>query len=218
VVLSLHVAAGGLALLLGAVALSVPKGGTLHRRSGQLFVGAMLVMAATAAILGNVGGGVMTAYFVVTAWRTVGAESAGSGRVLAVAAATAGGLGLLTLLGGVKAFTSPGRSTDGVPFLMFFFLATVLLLAAAGDVRVLRRGMPRGRPRLARHLWRMCFALFIATGSFFSVRERVARILPEPFTALPMRMLPIVLLFGTMLYWLWRLRGRRPVPGVRQAE
>jgi hypothetical protein len=58
----------------------------------------------------------------------------------------------------------------------------------------------------------MCFALFIAAGSFFSLPERVAQILPEPFTTGPMRALPIVLLFGTMFYWLWRVRGRRRLP------
>jgi hypothetical protein len=57
----------------------------------------------------------------------------------------------------------------------------------------------------------MCFALFIAAGSFFSIRERVATILPEPFTTGPMRALPIVLLFGAMFYWLWKVRGRRPL-------
>ena len=34
--LPIHIAAGGLAIVLGAVALSVKKGGTLHRRSGLL--------------------------------------------------------------------------------------------------------------------------------------------------------------------------------------
>ena len=67
---------------------------------------------------------------------------------------------------------------------------------------------------MSRHLWRMCFALFIAAGSFFSIRERVATILPEPFTTGPMRALPIVLLFGAMFYWLWRVRGRRPLTGM----
>jgi hypothetical protein len=84
--------------------------------------------------------------------------------------------------------------------------------AAAGDLRTMRSGMPRGGPRLARHLWRMCFALFIAAGSFFSIQERVAKVLPEPFTSGPVRALPILLLFGTMFYWLWRVRGRRPLP------
>ena len=95
---------------------------------------------------------------------------------------------------------------------MSVILGSVLLLAAAGDLRIMRFGVPRGGPRLARHLWRMCFALFIAAGSFFSIRERVERILPDPFTSGPMRALPIVLLFGAMFYWLWRVRGRRTLP------
>src|SRR5207237_8770952 len=59
--------------------------------------------------------------------------------------------------------------------------------------------------------FRTGFALFIAAGSFFSIRARVAKILPEPFTTAPMRALPIVLLFGAMFYWLWRVR-RRTLP------
>ena len=54
--------------------------------------------------------------------------------------------------------------------------------------------------------------MFSAAGSFFSIRERVATILPEPFTTGPMRALPFVLLFGAIFYWLWRLRGRRTLP------
>ena len=77
--LPIHIAAGGLAMVLGAVALLVKKGGTIHRRSGLLFVYAMLVMGTTASILGfrksptdgNVFGGLMTVYFVGTALTTV---------------------------------------------------------------------------------------------------------------------------------------------------
>jgi hypothetical protein len=112
----------------------------------------------------------------------------------------------------VEAFNSPTGWRNGAPFQMLFFFATIMTLAAIGDVRILRFGMPRGRPRLARHLWRMCFALFIAAGSFFSIRQRVAAILPEPFTAGPMRALPILLVFAAMFYWLLRLRGRRTLP------
>jgi hypothetical protein len=125
-------------------------------------------------------------------------------------------MALLAIVGGMKAFNKPGLSAGGVPFrtigVMSFVLATVLTLAAVGDLRIMRFGMPRGGPRLARHLWRMCFALFIAAGSFFSIRERVAKILPEPFTTAPMRVLPILLLFAAMFYWLWRVRGRRTLP------
>ena len=51
--LPIHIAAGGLAIVLGAVALLVKKGGTVHRRSGLLFVYAMLVMGISASILGS---------------------------------------------------------------------------------------------------------------------------------------------------------------------
>jgi hypothetical protein len=214
--LPIHIAAGGLALVLGALALLVKKGGTAHRRSGLLFVYAMLVMGTTAALLGNVIAGFMSAYFVCTALTTVRPVSPWTRRINAAALTIAIGLALLSIVGGVEAVGNPGLSPGGVPFrtigVMSFVFATVMILAAAGDVRILRSGMPRGGPRLARHLWRMCFALFIAAGSFFSIRERVARILPEPFTTGPMRVLPIVLLFGAMFYWLWRVRGRRTLP------
>jgi hypothetical protein len=37
---------------------------------------------------------------------------------------------------------------------------------------------------------------------------------PEPFTTGPMRVLPILLIFLAMFYWLWRVRRRRPLPVV----
>lgn len=215
--LPIHIAAGGLAIILGAVALSVKKGGNIHRRSGLLFVYAMLVMGVSASILsllegrdaGNVTAGVLTAYFVGTALTTVRPVSSWTRRINAVALTVA----VVLAIGcgfGVRLINTPGRDSGGVPFrtvgVMSLIVGALLIMAAAGDVRVMRFGMPRGGPRLARHLWRMCFALFIAAGSFFSVRERVAMILPEPFTTGQMRLLPIVLLFGTMFYWLWRLR------------
>ena len=49
--LPIHVIAGGLAIVLGFTALFVKKGGNLHRRSGLLFVYAMIVMGVSASIL-----------------------------------------------------------------------------------------------------------------------------------------------------------------------
>ena len=223
--LPVHIAAGGLAIVLGAVALSVKKGGSIHRRSGLLFVYAMLVMGVSASILsllkdrdaGNMFAGVLTAYFVGTGLTAVRPVSSWTRLINAVALAVAVVLAAGCAVDGVWSINTPGLDPDGVPFrtlgVMSLIIAGVLVMAAAGDVRTMRVGMPRGRPRLARHLWRMCFALFIAAGSFFSLEERVARVLPEPFTTGPIRALPIVLLFATMFYWLWRVGGRGlPVP------
>jgi len=160
----------------------------------------------------------ITAYFVGTALTTVRPPSPWTRRINTAALAIVLALALGSIVGGVNAYNSPLLSPGGVPYrtigVMSFVLATVMLLAAAGDVRILRSGLPRGGARLARHLWRMCFALFIAAGSFFSIRARVAKILPEPFTTGPMRALPILLLFGAMFYWLWRVRRRRPLPVI----
>jgi hypothetical protein len=225
--LPIHVAAGGLAIVLGAVALVVKKGSTIHRRSGLLFVYAMLVMGGSGSILGlrhgptdgNVIAGLIIAYFVSTALTTVRPASSWTRRIDAAALTFALGLALGAIVGGVNAVTSPGVSPGGVPFrtigVMSFILAAVLFLAAIGDLRIMRFGLPRGGARLARHLWRMCFALFIAAGSFLSIRERVAAILPEPFTTAPMRALPILLLFAAMFYWLWRVRGHRTLARAR---
>ena len=176
ILLPIHIAAGGLAMVLGAVALSVKKGGTFHRRSGLLFVYAMLVMGISASILEflkvpnwtNVLVAFMTAYFVGTALTTVRPPSPWTRRINAAALAIVIALALGSIVGGIKAFNSPLLSPGGVPYrtigVMSFVLATVMLLAAAGDVRILRSGLPSGGARLARHLWRMCFALFIAAG------------------------------------------------------
>jgi hypothetical protein len=215
--LPVHILAGGLAIVLGGVALIASKGSLVHRRSGLLFVYAMLVMGLSGSTLAlrqsvtnaNVMGGFMSAYFVVTALTTVRPVSRWTRRLDIAALAAALALASFQIVLGLEALARPRRTIDGVPFFMLFFLATIILLAAAGDVRVMSSGARKGGARLARHLWRMCFALFIAAGSFFSIRSRVARVLPAPFTTPGMRALPVLLVFVAMFYWLWRVRGRR---------
>src|SRR5215213_9551185 len=81
--LPIHIVAGGLSIILGAIALAVTKGGSIHRRSGILFVYAMVVMGVTASSLeylkGSAATGVIapliTVYLVGTALTTVRPES-----------------------------------------------------------------------------------------------------------------------------------------------
>jgi uncharacterized membrane protein len=215
--LPVHIVAGGLAIVLGAVALLAAKGATLHRKSGILFVYAMLTMGISGSVMAlrqsltnpNVLGGFMSAYFVITALTTVRPVSAWTRRLNVGALVVALALASVELTLGFQALGRPRGMINGVPFFMLFFLATITMSGAAGDIRVLRSGALRGVPRLRRHLWRMCFALFIAAGSFFSIRARVAKVLPDPFTTPVMRALPVVLVFVAMFYWLWRVRSRR---------
>jgi hypothetical protein len=106
------------------VALSVKKGGTIHRRSGLLFVCAMLVMGISGSILGfrnsaadgNVMAGLMTAYFVGTALTTVRPSSRWTSRINAAALTIAVGLAILAVMSGVKGVNTGGLSPGGVPF------------------------------------------------------------------------------------------------------
>jgi len=69
-------------------------------------------------------------------------------------------VGLISLSFGIDAIVSGGRR-QGVPAFPYFLSGIVGLLGAAGDLRVLRSRAPRGVQRIARHLWRMSFALLI---------------------------------------------------------
>src|SRR5471032_1004052 len=118
--LPIHIAAGGLAIVLGAVALSVKKGGTIHRRSGLLFVYAMVVMGTSASNLGlrhgitdgNVMGGLIAVYFVGTALTTVRPASPWTRRINAAALTFALGLGLVMIVGGVQAVNRSEEHTS----------------------------------------------------------------------------------------------------------
>jgi len=184
---------------------------------------AMLIMAAGAVYMGlmknqisNVFGGFLTLYLVTTAWMTA---RRGDGETsmfdwVALSVGLAAGVSILTYA--LKVANSPTGARDGVPVGMSFFLASVALLATAGDLRMLLRGGVSGTQRIARHLWRMCFALFIAAGSFLlGPANRPRRLLSEVGIGqyLPSALFSIKLYFFLtllplllMIFWLVRVR------------
>ena len=205
----LHVLGGAIAIVSGLVTLYVLKGGRLHRRSGTIFVYAMLVMSLSGAVIAvgragaamNIPAGLVTAYLVITSLLTVRPPSAGSRRAERGAMLAAFALGVASI---ASAFVSAGRGNAGFvyPLLMFGVLA---LSAGVGDRRMIRAGGLQGAARLRRHLWRMCAALFIASASFFL---GPVRRIPEPLRIPALRLIPLVVLV-TMAYWLWRYRRKR---------
>ena len=175
------------------------------------FVYAMLAMALFGAVLAlsrskapaiNIPAAVLTSYLMITALTTVRPIAGPTkARWLAIGAMlVAFGVGLTMLAWGVEAVANGGRR-NGMPAFPFFMFATFGLLGAFGDLRVMRSGALKGASRLARHLWRMSIALFLAALSFSvqaaSMLARTEIRLPGAVIALPM-----VLVLGTMLYWL----------------
>lgn len=222
-ILLVHIAGGTVGLLAGTAAIILRKGSARHALAGRIFVVAMLIMGSLAAYLaivrhqpGNFGGGVFTFYLILTAWLTARRRSGETRRYDWILLLLPLALGLLTWKNGIAIVRSGVDSPDGVPVGMSFFMGTVMLLAAAGDVRLLLGGGALGAKRIARHLWRMCFGLFIAAGSFFmGPSNRPLRLLsaaglgqhlPQALFSmgvyLVLTLLPLILL----VYWLVRVR------------
>ena len=173
-ILIVHICAGTLGLLSGTAAMSFRKGSPRHVLAGKVFVASMLTMAVVAVYLAivrhepnNIGGGILTFYLIGTGWLTARRRDGETSRFDWVVLVIPLALGILTWLNGLKVVRSGASSQDGVPVGMTFFMGSVMLLAGVGDVRMLVTGGVHGAKRIARHLWRMCFGLFIAAGSFF---------------------------------------------------
>lgn len=205
-ILAAHIAGGILAIAVGAGALAARKGGSVHKMAGTWFLGSMLVLAVTAAILepfrepepGSPLVGVFVCYFVLTSWVTARRRDGTTGWFEIGACVVALGIAAATLWG---AMTS-GRTT---PFGEgpVFALAGILLLAGLLDLNAILRKKLTAVQRLARHLWRMCFAFFIATGSFFIGQQDV---LPAAVRGSPVLLALGLAPLAVMACWLVRLR------------
>ena len=84
--------------------------------------------------------------------------------------------------------------------------SAIAALAAAGDLRTIL-GRNRARvARLARHIWRMSLAMFVATASFFLGQQQH---LPAQARGTFIPALPVLAVLGLMIVWLIRIRLNR---------
>jgi hypothetical protein len=209
-ILVLHICAGLVGLLSGAAAMSFRKGSHRHRVAGNIFFVSMLTLSTAAVYLAfmkhemhNVFGGILTFYLVATAWVTARRRNGETSLFDWGALLVAFAVGVIIMTYGFEAAKTPTRSMRGVPAGMFFFLGSVALLSAAGDVRMLVRGGVFGAHRIVRHLWRMCFGLFIASGSFFLGQQQV---FPAFLRKTNVLFVPAILPLILMIFWLFRVR------------
>jgi hypothetical protein len=207
------------AIVTGTIALAVAKGGRLHKRSGLVFTWAMVVLGLMAAGIGTyenrpgqVFAGLLAAYLVFSAMTTVKPLPGIGQRFNVALMVLAFAYAVASLYGGVHEWLDRTVQVIGRPRVVPpLVIGTVMLLAAIGDLRAIRAGGLRGSRRLARHLWRMCFGLFVATGSFFLGQMKF---IPEPVRIVPLLLVlafaPILFLF----YWMWRVRLRGRLTGI----
>lgn len=215
-----HIGGGTVAILSGATALAFRKGGRRHALAGNVFFSAMIVMTSVGAFvapflvsrqgepkLGDSIAGLFTFYLVVTSWLTVRRKAGTTGRPELAAFVFAASLAAAAVLIGTRAAGSATGLYGGFAASGYYALGGIIALAAALDLKVLLNRGITGVPRIARHLWRMCLALFVATGSFFLGQQRV---MPEAIRGSPILLVLGLAPLAFMLFWLVRVRlGKR---------
>lgn len=210
--LVLHIGGGAVSLVSGFAALAAPKGRRIHRGAGTVFVLAMLVMALFAVVVAllrnqplNTIAGAFTLYLIGTAWLAVRRPDGVVGRPERAGFLIAAAIAVASFLVGWN-----GLGADGVPVAALYVFSGVAALAAAADLSMLLRRGVTGPARIARHLWRMCTALFIASGSFFLGQ---ADEIPEALRG-PHLFAPALLPLAALLFWMIRVRFTRAFKSV----
>lgn len=210
--LYLHIGGGTMGMLSGVAALVTRKGARLHRMAGAVFFVSMFVTYAIGAGVApfldegqrpNFVAGVMALYLLLSGWWTAQRPEvkAGPAEILGLLFALAiTGAGLVFMRMGAE---SPTGTIDGSPPQAFILFTVAGTLAALGELHVLVRRRLSGVARVARHLWRMCFSLFIASGSFFlGQMQMLPEWMRESFWPFALAFIPLL----AMLFWLVRVR------------
>jgi len=162
----------------------------------------------------NVVAGTLTFYLVCTGLLTVRRrveQMRGLTIGLMLAALSAGAYAFALAF---EALNSPTGRLTGIPPQPLLMFGAVSLLGVLGDARMLLARSIEGTRRLARHLWRMSFAMWIATLSAFVGQ---AKFLPEPIRKSGLQAIPVLLVTGFLIYWLLRVRWKRRSTTVVQS-
>ena len=97
---------------------------------------------------------------------------------------------------------SYGFMAERQPTVLYIIFGAVALLATLGDIGMMLARKIQGTHRLARHLWRMCVALFLASISLFIGQSQV---FPELLRNPGLLPIPMLLVLFLMFYWLVRV-------------
>jgi uncharacterized membrane protein len=197
----LHVTGGAVSLAAGGVAILVRKGEVVHRLAGSVFFVAMLIMTVSAFVVAidrqqaiNITASTVTFYMVLTSWVAATRKDGEIGPFETYA--LLGGLGVVA---SAAAFALTDKA--GAP--VHYVFGTIAAIAVLSDASVVWRKGLSGARRIARHLWRMSFAMLVATGSYFVGQPAfVPAVLRETY----LNFAPVILVLVLLFFWLARVR------------
>jgi uncharacterized membrane protein len=200
---------GVLALISGAVSFYARKGELLHKKSGLLFCITMLTMSSSGAFLAALNGerlnilaGCLTFYLVASAYLVVHPFKRND-RSYTISLTVFGfivGISGLIVCAGI--FINGGGKIDGQSPQFLLVFSTIALLSSISDFRIIYSGRLKGKQKYIRHIWRMGFAMFMSTTSFFLGQSQV---IPEEIRTIPVLVTPVLLVIVLTLYWVIRV-------------
>jgi uncharacterized membrane protein len=190
----LHFWIGCGAIIAGFAAFAARKGEGVHRKAGTLFVVCMGLLAFSGLWLSLVREILFTVFLsaisfhaLITGWAAAKSRFVLCRWISRLAPISSGLIGLGAVVGGMIAGASPTGLLNDLPPAAFYGLALVSAILCGLDIFYALMSAPALRVRLTRHLWRMGFYFFLATGIFFFGNNQV---MPESlrtpwFLALP---------------------------------
>lgn len=215
----LHVSTGVVAIGSGALALLSSKGSERHKTAGRWFVVSMAAASLLGALIAyfvdqalTLLVGLFSVYLLATALLTTHRRPKTTGPADSLLCVIGLAIGALGAGWGFEAMQADDGLKDGFAAALYWFFSGLAFTTGLADLVVINRGGVAGSIRLCRHLWRACFAMFIAVGSLFTGPGMV--VFPEALQASGVLSLPEAMVFLTMCYHLvrqwWQARAQRP--------
>ncbi|CAH9049432.1 hypothetical protein PSECIP111951_01355 [Pseudoalteromonas holothuriae] len=211
IILYIHITFGVLAVVAGYIALFSEKGKRKHIKAGNWFVVTMVLMGISGVVVAylkpmdiSVIAGLFTLYLVISG---VGVFKFANHRrckvniTLMIACLCVGIYSLVCAYWTLQSDTGLYQGFTAEPFIMFGILAVICGLS---DIRYMTARELSYIMRLTRHIWRMCFALFIAVGSFVG---QGLQSFPEEIRSFALVEYADLIILLIMFYWLARSRG-----------
>lgn len=206
-----HIAIGTIAVLLGAVALSAPKGAAVHVAAGRGFVWAMTASSLLGAGLGLIKhdtllitffAGILGAYLVLSGWMAArGTARPSAPSFVALALVNLANMAALFTIGYLASKSGDGLFR-GYAAEDYIFLGGMAFVGVFADASLVFRSELSDRHRIARHIWRMCLGFFIAAGSAFTGPGMTA--FPEAIQQSGLLSLPELMIAVAMVFFLAR--------------
>lgn len=212
-----HFWIGCIAIIAGFTAFAARKGQAIHRAAGGVFVVSMVLLAASGVwlsiareILFTVFLSLVALHAVATGWASA-TLAAPFGKVTTKASpGLSGAIVLGAAYGGLQAAAAPGGMLNNLPPGAFYAIAGISLVLFVSDCVFALAEDPSEQRRLTRHLWRMGFSFFLATGIFFFGNSHV---LPEMLRTPAVLSAPVIAVALWTLFYAFRTRVSKRAPG-----